>query len=573
MKKLRWVLLVIFIHVSLFAQTTLEKELANIKDNPDIKVTYLSDKKISLNYHNMYTRTFNIGENTKQNTSGDSVPKFIFNLNQMDTSLFKSKFKLQQQLPIAGTTRPPLLGDINNNAKVEFYGKKKGYFSGFSEVYCYEQNQNGVFTESYKYPSNTSKACNIYDIDRDGQQELHLIVLEPDTIGQYPLTQQTFFKKTSNNSLATQLYFKYNISTHDGLNGQLNDVTFGDFDKDSVTEAIFYNISPQSIYLVKFNKNTLTFDSLMAYATPDSEYVVGFTVGDFDLDSKTDIIYASESGNIYVLENRGIDHYEISWQGNSGVYNSEINFQTNDIDGNKKPEFWIGGQSFLEGFNRLVCYEMDEDNSFHPIAEIEFPGALSLITPRGQGNDVDDDGKDEIYLQIGKTIIIIKFTGSLENHDYQIYYLLHAKYQIENSKIYQFPKEKYPTIILSMTRYNNQQSEMLSWLFKRNIVTELKETESGLIQDYKLYNNYPNPFNPSTNIKFSIPESSPVKIKVYSSLGEEIITLLNNTLERGEHSITWNGTDKNDQSIPSGVYLITMEATNFRKTIKALLIK
>lgn len=93
------------------------------------------------------------------------------------------------------------------------------------------------------------------------------------------------------------------------------------------------------------------------------------------------------------------------------------------------------------------------------------------------------------------------------------------------------------------------------------------------MQGYALFNNYPNPFNPSTNIKFSIPERSRVKIRVFNSLGEEIITLLNNTLERGEHSIVWNGKDKNNKTVPSSVYFITMEAKNFRKTIKSVLIK
>jgi FG-GAP-like repeat len=157
---------------------------------------------------------------------------------------------------------------------------------------------------------------------------------------------QTFYKKPVVDSLAISLYFDYNIFTHYGHNNQLNHLTFGDFDKDSITEAIFYVDSPQTIHLIKFNKNLLTFDSLLTYPTVGNEYVVGFTVGDFDIDGKTDIIYASEYGNIYVLENEGTDKYSISWQGNSSIWNSHINFKTNDIDGNGKPEFWIGEKIF-----------------------------------------------------------------------------------------------------------------------------------------------------------------------------------------------------------------------------------
>lgn len=581
MKFLAFFLLIFLLQISLSAQTSLEKESKRIKDNPNIKLNYIGINRVSVNYYNMQTKVFNLGRSVKQKPQFDSIPRFVFDLGQVDTSLFNFKFKFDQEIPIGTTWQSPVLGDLNNNGRVEYYGIKKGYYTGFSEVYCYEQNQNGIFTEVYKYPSNTLVGYNIYDVDRDGQKELHLIALhqEPiDSITVVKVMDQTFYKKPTEDSIANRFFFDYNIYTHDLLNGQLNNFTFGDFDKDSITEAIYYGIAPQTIHLVKFNKNLLTFDSLLTYPTINNEYVVGFTVGDFDMDGKTDIVYASEYGNIYVLENEGLDKYSINWQGNSGIWNSHINFKTNDIDGNGKPEFWIGGEDFDEGVTRLVCYETDGDNSYHPVAEIEFPGLLSLNGLDGAGIDVDNDGKEELYIHNGNTIIILKFTGSSDNPDYQLYYYLNidnlVNYQIENAKIFQFPKEKYPSIIFSMTHFNYPNTELLSRIFKHYLITDVKEEKPGLVQGYELFNNYPNPFNPSTNIRFSIPQRSGVKIRVFNSLGEEIITLLNNnTLERGVHLIAWNGVDKNNLSVPSGVYFITMEAKYFRKTIKSVLIK
>src|ERR1035437_10372011 len=278
MKLMKWFSLFIFLQISLSAQTTLEKEIAKIKDNPEIKLNYIGNDKVSVNYYSQKTRIFNLGRSVKQKPQYDSIPHFVFDLWKMDTSLFNYKFKFDQEVPIGTTWQSPLLGDINNNGKVELYGIKKGYYTDFSEVYCYEQNQKGIFSQVYKYPSNSLEGYNIYDIDRDGQQELHLITLQPeqiDSITEAHIMHQTFFKKPSDDSLATLFFLDYNIYSHDGLNVQLNDFTFGDFDKDSITEAIYYDISPQTIHLVKFNKNLLTFDSLLTYQTVDSEYVIG----------------------------------------------------------------------------------------------------------------------------------------------------------------------------------------------------------------------------------------------------------------------------------------------------------
>ena len=566
-------LLIFLIQLSSSAQTFLEKEIMRIKNNPNIKLNYIGNDRVSVNYYNMQTRVFNLGGSGKQKHQLDSIPRFVFDLWQMDTSLFNYKFKFDQELPIGTTWQSPVLGDINNNGRVEYYGIKKGYYTGFSEVYCYEQNGNGIFKEVYKYPINMFVGYNIYDVDRDGQQELHLIATKKDSLSEYPIVEQTFYKKPFDDSLATSLFFEYNISTHDGLNNQLNNITFGDFDKDSTTEAIYYGLSPQTIHLVKFNKHLLTFDSLLTYPSYDNEDVVGFTVGDFDMDGKTDMVYASNFGNIYVLENEEIDKYAISWQGNSGISNSHINFKTNDIDGNGKPELWIGGEDFPQGLTRLVCYETDGDNSYHPVAEIEFPGILSFFGLDGAGMDVDNDGKEELYIHNGNTIIIMKFIGSVNNPDYQLYYFRNFDLLVDDAKIYQFPNEKYPSIVLSMNQSLNGNSRIFSWIYKQYLIAGVNEEKPGLLDGYELFNNYPNPFNPSTNIRFSIPERSGVKIRVFNSSGEEIITLLNHTLERGVHSIAWNGADKYNLAVPSGVYFITMEAKYFRKTIKSVLIK
>ncbi|MDA3814446.1 MAG: T9SS type A sorting domain-containing protein, partial [Candidatus Cloacimonetes bacterium] len=70
-----------------------------------------------------------------------------------------------------------------------------------------------------------------------------------------------------------------------------------------------------------------------------------------------------------------------------------------------------------------------------------------------------------------------------------------------------------------------------------------------------LYQNVPNPFNPETNIKFYLDESSHVSLEIYNIKGQLVKTLVNNDLSAGEHSFIWNGKDGNGNQVASGIYL------------------
>jgi endonuclease/exonuclease/phosphatase family metal-dependent hydrolase len=85
---------------------------------------------------------------------------------------------------------------------------------------------------------------------------------------------------------------------------------------------------------------------------------------------------------------------------------------------------------------------------------------------------------------------------------------------------------------------------------------------------YFLYQNYPNPFNPETKIEFNIPSSSKVSLKIYNSLGKEISELVNERLNSGSYSVTFNAGGYN-----SGIYFYKLTAGSFSKTRKMILVK
>ncbi len=89
----------------------------------------------------------------------------------------------------------------------------------------------------------------------------------------------------------------------------------------------------------------------------------------------------------------------------------------------------------------------------------------------------------------------------------------------------------------------------------------------------QLLQNSPNPFNPSTTIKFYIPNTSDVTIKIYDILGREITTLINQQTTAGYHNVYWNGRDSRGEDVASGVYLYRLTAGSFSETKKMNLLK
>jgi len=100
-----------------------------------------------------------------------------------------------------------------------------------------------------------------------------------------------------------------------------------------------------------------------------------------------------------------------------------------------------------------------------------------------------------------------------------------------------------------------------------DVVTGVEE-ENSLPTLYSLYNNYPNPFNPTTTIKYDIPEQSYVTIKIYTIVGEEVATLLNEEQNAGRYQIQWNASE-----LASGVYFYRLQAGQFSDTKKLILMK
>ena len=105
------------------------------------------------------------------------------------------------------------------------------------------------------------------------------------------------------------------------------------------------------------------------------------------------------------------------------------------------------------------------------------------------------------------------------------------------------------------------------------------QPSTGVISDivpteFSLANNYPNPFNPTTTISFSIPKQMDVGLNIYNVMGQLVANVAKGRLDAGTHNVQWNGRDHNGNVLPSGLYFYELVGgKQFRKVKKMTLVK
>jgi hypothetical protein len=119
-------------------------------------------------------------------------------------------------------------------------------------------------------------------------------------------------------------------------------------------------------------------------------------------------------------------------------------------------------------------------------------------------------------------------------------------------------------------------SSNINGFFVNQEATAINETPVEKATSFKLFGNYPNPFNPETIIKYVLPSdkaSYQVKIVIYDNLGQLVLVLKDELQRPGIYTVKWNGQNVAGQAMPSGVYLCVLQAGSFKASQKMLLVR
>jgi hypothetical protein len=297
--------------------------------------------------------------------------------------------------------------------------------------------------------------------------------------------------------------------------------------------------------------STLTCD-LSSY-TPGNSYTLTFTVtnGSSDAEWLTDISIAFPAG---VIVNGSTD-----FEGGSAP------LVTNNETGDGVTVTWIdpeGGYGNIHG-NESATATVDITVSSG------FGGDMTLnwhLVGDQWGSDPHELDGQIVIPQEGEAITWISLSetsgsvGANESHDVIVYF---NSNDLEWGNIYSCEIHvtddlgRNVTVIPVTLNYNGDD-------FNNNNIIPLKN---------ELAANYPNPFNPTTTIKYGLKSDSNVNLAIYNLKGQLVKTLVNKHQKAGYHKIVWNGKDNNGKTASSGVYFFRIKAGKFTSTKKMIMLK
>ncbi len=119
----------------------------------------------------------------------------------------------------------------------------------------------------------------------------------------------------------------------------------------------------------------------------------------------------------------------------------------------------------------------------------------------------------------------------------------------------------------------DENNQPVSTVEKLDVITSIPKTPSQIASGFKLENNYPNPFNPSTQISFTIAKTSHVSLDVYSILGEHVKNITSKVYDKGNYRVTWNGTNDFGIQVAGGIYIYKLSSDYFTESKKMILLK
>jgi len=263
------------------------------------------------------------------------------------------------------------------------------------------------------------------------------------------------------------------------------------------------------------------------------------------------------ANNIYVLDYT-VDHYG---------ENSFFITATDLSDNIAQQQMALNVQNIV--LNKSASFSIDDDLSISVDGSVILQKGL-LFT--------ESTEKDSLFLPENLTMLsnIYSFKSSAKLSDN-----FHLSYKLDKIDINEDEKRK-----IGLYRWDDTESE---WIYvcgqgdKMQLSTETKEFATYAViydkdmipvpKEFALHHNYPNPFNPSTTIRFDLPENEKVLLTIYNILGQKVRTLINASYEAGYHKVLWDGRNKLGEKAASGIYIYRIKAGKNIKSQKMVLLK
>lgn len=576
------VVIVLLVAQNIIAQKRTFDEFLN---NPGIEVNLRQDNtievidKVTNDSYLKTLRVFPEEDNLKQ-------ADLILELDTLNLSYYENLFRTWGRIKAWNAYSANYIAlDATKNDKVELYVYRAITNPPSTAAQIYEQSNDSIFNLIYDYLGDSlSMFFDVGDITGDGLLDIFCRDYN---------NALWFYKQNTPNDLINNFNFIYNPFPRVY---QPNTPTFYDIDNDGTLEIIYFlfagdgdSVWAYSNHVAKYNPQINNYELIYHHRPLPDKYTYGISIGDFDQDGKGNFGTGSIDGKFYIYEYVQGTQYIVELEDTIQTYNAYLTTFTDDMDGNGKPEIWIGGDfssSVYGGITRIYAYEANGPGDYEQVYQIDIRGLFAFTTGKMRYCDLDYDGKKDLFLANGDFVFCIKNNG-IASYYFDFINLLppidtiYQSQYIARIDAADLDGDNTFEIVANHDVYfSNNTTVYYSVFHKRNKISGVDDIDNPIPDRYNLYNNYPNPFNPETKIKFIVPSESNVSIIIHNILGEEIKELINESRTSGEYEINWDGTDYSGSKVPSGIYFITMKANpviknqgSFQKTIKSVLIK
>ncbi len=477
------------------------------------------------------------------------------------------------------------IGDIDGNgfpdvAVSVFLGTGAFNDPGYAKVYF---NYNGQLESLPGYMTADRMftfSCALGDADGDGDLDLAVAGGQPYTIGIGPY--QTYGR----------LYYNQGgfLDTLPGWTSQVMmaalDVDFADMDNNGYLDLIFAcHMTPNYIFLADANGHISTTPS---WSSQDNSYYANsLTVARISDDDYLDLVISDNSQlggqgkyKAYYFNQSPAGSSMPDWFSSGGGYGSAV--LAVDLNDNNRPDLIAG-----RWWGRIDVY-LDSEYSFSTTAN--WWTNTSSVVEAFVMRDVNQDGEYQKFQQITVQLDSIHVFDLHENTMEEIISVrVNGQPLSPGLDFCTIPgaswiSTRQPLLIGDIIEVDyrvsskpdlavsNWDPTIGNYLFYNQKTPNLLNNPGNKIQDF-IIAAYPNPFNSSCRISFSLQQNEDVRLSIFDGLGRQVRQLVNHTLKKGQHTIIWDGTNDHHQSLSSGLYFYRWQSGSIQRTGKLILLK
>ena len=492
----------------------------------------------------------------------------VINTFDIDTTLYTDRFEWMGEAPINALYTELLVYDSNKNGKAELIGLNKSIYRNYIISRFYEwDEQLTIFRMIVDFgvpiKSNGGRPIMGGDVDQDGFNEVYLSY--SDTLRVY--------EAVAPGAYATELKHTHQPTAPEYPQG------FGiyDMDNDSQLDIIHLNYNEDSAGVSLPNSSTIrehvsgdTSFKVIANVMYDPNFGIGkLAVGDIDQDGYMEYFKADLYGRVYGVENVANDSFQIHYTAQLPYYNAMYHLAPGDLDGDGLPEAYLGGT--WGSHNYITVIEGCGNDCYRAVLLLDIIRGNSIYIRKLLPGDVDGDGQTELVLDIGGFVLVLKATG---NDQFEVFWAKKVSWA-DGIGVGDVDGDGTDEIVICKEIWTNNTYYSHSDVYRFNPQSVgIPVRKPAVANSIILFPNYPNPFNPTTTIRFQLKNSQLVNLKIFDSAGREIKTIENKFYTSGNiHSVVWNGDDQAGNAVASGVYFIQLVSGSEMLTRKLLLIR